>query len=39
MPSKSKPGIVTNFISEAGLQKLLDYKYVSGEYSYLDKAL
>ena len=36
---KSKPGSVRNFISEAGLKKLLEYKYISGEYSYLDKAL
>lgn len=36
---KSKPGPVYNFISKAGLQKLLQYKYVSGQYSYLDNAM
>ena len=36
---KSKPGSVYNFISGEGLKQLLEYKYVSGEYTVLDNAM
>ena len=34
---KSRPGPIWQYISPAGLQKLLDYKYVSGQNSLGDK--
>ena len=37
--TKSTPGYVFNYISKDGLKVLLDYKYVSGEYSIGDRIL
>ena len=36
---KSSPGYVFNYISKDGLKTLLEYKYVSGEYSIGDRIL
>ena len=36
---KSHPGPIFAFISREGLQKLLEYKYVSGQYSVGDKLM
>jgi len=36
---KSRPGPIFAFISPEGLQTLLQYKYVSGQYSIGDKAM
>ena len=39
MVKKSKPGPFFKYISPEGLEKLLDYKYTSGESTPLDNAL